>query len=91
MLDTFWLETLVGYFLVGFAVNVGVSNFIPLQVNEDDLTDVQAVIDGPPGTPYQGDQIYPSPLYIRYTCVKHNTPCQGDEIHTQIYTKCNIP
>merc|ERR1712243_347068 len=25
-------------------------------LNEDDMTDVQAVIDGPPGTPYQGGQ-----------------------------------
>lgn len=29
---------------------------ISVQVNEDDLTDVQAIIDGPPGTPYQGGQ-----------------------------------
>ena len=26
---------------------------ITIQINEDDLTDVQATIDGPPGTPYQ--------------------------------------
>merc|ERR1712142_1237435 len=25
-------------------------------INEDDMTDIQAVIDGPPGTPYQGGQ-----------------------------------
>ena len=38
---------------------------IPMQVNEDDLTDVQAVIDGPPGTPYQGDlSTYSSIKYI---------------------------
>ena len=35
-------------------------------MNEDDLTDVQAVIDGPPGTPYQGGQIYSSTLQDRY-------------------------
>ena len=36
-----------------------------MQVNEDDLTDVQAVIDGPPGTPYQGDlSTYSSLKYI---------------------------
>jgi len=29
---------------------------ITVEVNEDDLTDVQALIDGPPGTPYQGGQ-----------------------------------
>merc|ERR1719210_3105248 len=29
---------------------------INLVVNEDDMTDVQAVIEGPPGTPYQGGQ-----------------------------------
>merc|ERR1719350_1445480 len=29
---------------------------ISIEVNEDALTDVQAVIDGPPGTPYQGGQ-----------------------------------
>merc|ERR1711874_645599 len=29
---------------------------IAVQINEDDLTDIQAVIDGPPGTPYQGGQ-----------------------------------
>merc|ERR1712133_341300 len=29
---------------------------LAFEVNEDDLTDVQAVIDGPPGTPYQGGQ-----------------------------------
>ena len=50
----------VGYFLIGLEVAVVVvSNCISLQVNEDDLTDVQAVIDGPPGTPYQGGQISP--------------------------------
>ena len=25
-------------------------------VNEEDLTDIQAIIEGPPGTPYQGGQ-----------------------------------
>ena len=40
-------------------------HLIPMQVNEDDLTDVQAVIDGPPGTPYQGDlSTYSSIKYI---------------------------
>jgi len=29
---------------------------INLLVNDDDLTDIQAVIEGPPGTPYQGGQ-----------------------------------
>jgi ubiquitin-conjugating enzyme E2 S len=29
---------------------------IAIEVNEDDMTDIQAVIDGPPGTPYQGGQ-----------------------------------
>merc|ERR1719410_2572568 len=29
---------------------------INLVVNEDDMTDIQAVIEGPPGTPYQGGQ-----------------------------------
>ena len=29
---------------------------ITVCLNEDDMTDVQAVIDGPPGTPYQGGQ-----------------------------------
>ena len=60
---------------------------IPMQVNEDDLTDVQAVIDGPPGTPYQGDlSTYSS---IKYISNKICTPCKGDDItvYTQIYTK----
>ena len=29
---------------------------INLLVNDDDMTDIQAVIEGPPGTPYQGGQ-----------------------------------
>lgn len=29
---------------------------ITVCINEDDMTDIQAVIDGPPGTPYQGGQ-----------------------------------
>lgn len=29
---------------------------ITVCLNEDDMTDIQAVIDGPPGTPYQGGQ-----------------------------------
>ena len=29
---------------------------INLLLNEDDLTDIQAVIDGPPSTPYHGGQ-----------------------------------
>eukprot|EP00092_Neocalanus_flemingeri_P020924 GFUD01022668.1.p1 GENE.GFUD01022668.1~~GFUD01022668.1.p1 ORF type:complete len:216 (-),score=53.27 GFUD01022668.1:155-745(-) len=29
---------------------------IAVVINEDDMTDIQAVIDGPPGTPYQGGQ-----------------------------------
>lgn len=29
---------------------------INLLLNEDDMTDIQAVIEGPPGTPYQGGQ-----------------------------------
>ena len=29
---------------------------INLLINEDDMTDIQAVIDGPPGTPYHGGQ-----------------------------------
>ena len=29
---------------------------INLLLNEDDMTDIQAVIEGPPGTPYHGGQ-----------------------------------
>ena len=46
------IEVLWYAFVGDFIMNLFLN--IPMQVNEDDLTDVQAVIDGPPGTPYQG-------------------------------------
>ena len=63
-----FISSYLGGILFGWAW----SNLIPLQVNEDDLTDVQAVIDGPPGTPYQGAQIYPSPLPYYTNVVKYD-------------------